>query len=336
MINSNTYININGCLTKEGIIYFLENDTDNSIQNKIEEHLQECELCRDSVSGYKKLNNSKKIDLANTSLNERFLASKKENKSKLLPTQQIINIATAAAVIVIAILIVKNFTRIDYVTEAPVYNEDLALLSKKELTRPSPPDKVTQEKKKSSSQNRKPEPTIDVLENEKIDIAEKQNIVTNNIPSGEPNHNLPGYTDKKLVDKSYTEFQITLPVEVDRRGYSNTDNNVITASYEKGSALSALPSFNGKGMEGFAEYIAKNIKYPQEARDFNITGVVEVQFAVDVDGKVKDIEIKKGISPILDREAYRIIMNSPKWIPGFVNGKPTKVFFRFPVNFRIE
>jgi TonB family protein len=215
-----------------------------------------------------------------------------------------------------------------------LYSEDLALLSKDEITKPSPPVKkiVVTNNRKSEV---KPEQKIDEKINHKIVIEEKKNISASNLPSRTPNETIHGYSDKKLTDKSYTEFQITLPVEVDRRGYS-LDNSLITASFEKGIALSALPSFRGKGMEGFVEYVSKNIEYPEEARDNIIEGTVEVQFAVDVDGTVKEIEIKKRIHPLLDMEAYRLIKNSPKWIPGFVNGRPAKVYFRFPVNFRVD
>ena len=338
-MNNNTYTNINGCLTKEGIVYFLQNNEDNAFQNTIEEHLKNCELCREAVFGYKKLNDPEKIETANSILKERFSSSQK-NGAKIISNQFIVNIITAAAVIVIAVLIVRNFTTIDYKTETPVYAEDLALLSKKEISRPAPPERTTLRAEPTRKQNFETSKPIDnKTEKEKIELSEKQNIIANKLPTKRPNHNNLSNntdTDKKLVDKSYTEFQITLPAEVDRRGYAYNDNNLITASYKNNVALSALPSFNGKGMEGFVEYVSKNINYPEAAMANMVTGVVEIQFAIDVDGQVKEIEIKKGINPILDREAYRLIKNSPKWIPGFVDGKPTKVYFRFPVSFKIK
>ena len=43
------------------------------------------------------------------------------------------------------------------------------------------------------------------------------------------------------------------------------------------------------------EYVAKNIVYPQEARDKEISGRVFVSFIVEKDGSVNEVNVKKGI-----------------------------------------
>ena len=44
------------------------------------------------------------------------------------------------------------------------------------------------------------------------------------------------------------------------------------------------------GEEGLMRYIANNIRYPQIAKEYNITGKVYVQFIVDKDGSVTNVE----------------------------------------------
>lgn len=94
-----------------------------------------------------------------------------------------------------------------------------------------------------------------------------------------------------------------------------------------------MPSFQGRGQEGFREWIAKNMKYPEEAARKGIGGRVFVQFAINSRGEVVDAVILKGVDPAIDQEALRVIMSSPKWEPGRQRGKPVKVQFTFPINF---
>lgn len=94
-----------------------------------------------------------------------------------------------------------------------------------------------------------------------------------------------------------------------------------------------MPSFQGKGQEGFREWIARNLKYPESAVKKGIGGRVYVQFAINSRGEVVDAVILKGVDPELDQEALRVVMSSPKWEPGRQRGKPVKVQFTFPINF---
>jgi protein TonB len=94
-----------------------------------------------------------------------------------------------------------------------------------------------------------------------------------------------------------------------------------------------MPSFQGKGQEGFREWITRNLIYPDEAAKKGISGKVYIQFAVNSKGEVVDAVVVKGVNPALDKEALRVVMSSPKWEPGKQRGKPVKVQFTFPINF---
>ncbi len=97
-----------------------------------------------------------------------------------------------------------------------------------------------------------------------------------------------------------------------------------------------MPSFQGKGVEGFREYIAENLQYPQIAAENGIQGKVYVQFAVNSRGQVVDAVVVRGVDPALDKEAVRVVMSSPKWAPGKQRGKAVKVQFTFPINFVLQ
>jgi protein TonB len=97
-----------------------------------------------------------------------------------------------------------------------------------------------------------------------------------------------------------------------------------------------MPSFQGKGQEGFREFISKNLRYPEIAAENGISGKVYVQFAVNSKGKVVDAVVVRGVDPALDKEAVRVVISSPSWAPGKQRGKPVKVQFTFPINFVLQ
>jgi periplasmic protein TonB len=97
-----------------------------------------------------------------------------------------------------------------------------------------------------------------------------------------------------------------------------------------------MPDFQGGGQDGFRNYIAQNLRYPQIAAENGIQGRVFVQFVVEADGSVSNAEIVRGVDPSLDREALRVVMSSPRWTPGRQRGEPVRVAFTFPINFVLQ
>lgn len=96
------------------------------------------------------------------------------------------------------------------------------------------------------------------------------------------------------------------------------------------------PDFQDGGQDGFRNWIFSQLKYPQIAAENGIQGTVHVRFVVNTDGSVSDVEVIRGVDPTLDREAVRVISSSPRWTPGRQRGNPVRVFFHFPVGFRLQ
>ena len=78
------------------------------------------------------------------------------------------------------------------------------------------------------------------------------------------------------------------------------------------------------------------LKYPQAAVEQGIQGRVILQFAVNADGTVSDVEVTRGVHALLDEEAVRVVSASPKWKPGKVKGRKVKAWISIPVEFRLE
>ena len=95
------------------------------------------------------------------------------------------------------------------------------------------------------------------------------------------------------------------------------------------------PEFPG-GTQALLDYLRKNIKYPAICRENNIQGRVLVSFVVNKDGAIVDPEVVRGVNPSLDKEALRVISGMPNWKPGSQRGKPVRVKYTVPVNFRLN
>ena len=96
-----------------------------------------------------------------------------------------------------------------------------------------------------------------------------------------------------------------------------------------------MPAYPG-GDQKMMEYIAKNIKYPQIARESGIQGRVFVGFVVEPDGSVSNVKLLRGIGGGCDEEAMRVIKSMPKWKPGKQRGKAVRVSYQIPVMFRLQ
>ena len=96
-----------------------------------------------------------------------------------------------------------------------------------------------------------------------------------------------------------------------------------------------MPEFPG-GTAALMEYLRKNIRYPSICRENNIQGKVIISFIVNKNGKIVEPEVVKTVNPSLDKEALRVISTMPDWKPGMQRGKPVRVKYTVPVNFRLK
>ncbi len=101
------------------------------------------------------------------------------------------------------------------------------------------------------------------------------------------------------------------------------------------SVVEKQPEFPG-GMSELMKFLAKSIKYPVIAQENGIQGRVVCSFVVNRDGSIVDIQVMRGVDPSLDKEAVRVIGTMPKWKPGEQRGKPVRVRFILPVQFRLQ
>ncbi|MCG9910982.1 MAG: M56 family metallopeptidase [Flavobacteriales bacterium] len=96
-----------------------------------------------------------------------------------------------------------------------------------------------------------------------------------------------------------------------------------------------LPEFPGGQME-MVRFIGNNLIYPQTAIESNIEGKVIVEFTVSTDGKIKNIQVKRGIGYGCDEAAMRVVEKMPDWIPAEKDGKKVAALMVLPIKFALQ
>lgn len=104
----------------------------------------------------------------------------------------------------------------------------------------------------------------------------------------------------------------------------NNDNEVVE---EK-------PEFPG-GADALLQFVARNVVFPEFAKENEIQGRVYVGFSIDIDGKVTNVKLLKGVHPVLNKEAIKVVTKLPDFKPATQNGKPVKVSYQIPISFKL-
>ncbi|MBN2615374.1 MAG: TonB family protein [Bacteroidales bacterium] len=95
------------------------------------------------------------------------------------------------------------------------------------------------------------------------------------------------------------------------------------------------PSFPG-GEAALMKFLATHIQYPALAKESGIQGRVFISFVVEPSGNIDHVKVLRGIGGGCDEEAIRVVKSMPKWEPGRQRGKPVRVAFTLPINFKLE
>ena len=98
--------------------------------------------------------------------------------------------------------------------------------------------------------------------------------------------------------------------------------------------IDVMPEYPG-GMNAMFEFIQKNVKYPKASRDKGIEGKVYVEFVVEKDGSISDINVLRGVNDEINAEAIRVLKAMPKWKPGMNEGKVVRVHYVMPFSFKL-
>jgi antitoxin component YwqK of YwqJK toxin-antitoxin module len=92
--------------------------------------------------------------------------------------------------------------------------------------------------------------------------------------------------------------------------------------------------FKKKGMEGWRNYLRNNTAWPAGFRLANVTQVtINMLFCVNEEGKITNAEVLMPFHPVFDKEALKIILQSPDWLPAIEHNRTVKAWRRQPLTF---
>lgn len=111
-----------------------------------------------------------------------------------------------------------------------------------------------------------------------------------------------------------------------------TDNE----DYDKVFTKVENPAEFPGGQDAWRRYLERSLQYPEAAQENGTQGVVRVQFIVDKEGNISEVQALNDPGEGLSEEAVRIIKKGPKWKPAEQNGR--KVIYRHiqSITFRLE
>lgn len=101
-----------------------------------------------------------------------------------------------------------------------------------------------------------------------------------------------------------------------------------------------MPLFAGtdneeESMQALMSFVGEQLRYPRVAKEQGIEGTTVVQYIVDTDGAVTDVELLRDVGGGLGEESIRVVQAMPDWTPGRHQGELCKVMLRIPIRYKL-
>ena len=91
------------------------------------------------------------------------------------------------------------------------------------------------------------------------------------------------------------------------------------------------------GDTAWAHFLNRTLRYPDEAIGNEIKGTVIVQFIVNTDSTISDVQAISGPNKGgLREESVRVVSLSGKWVPAMAEGRKVRSYKKMPLVFRLE
>jgi TonB family protein len=95
------------------------------------------------------------------------------------------------------------------------------------------------------------------------------------------------------------------------------------------------PEYSG-GNVAILKFLNDTIKYPPLAQELGVSGIVYVQFVVNKDGSIEQVEAIHGPHELLECAAEDAIKAMPNWIPAICRGEAVRVRYTLPITFSLH
>jgi len=131
---------------------------------------------------------------------------------------------------------------------------------------------------------------------------------------------------KPKQQKEVVDTQVHNCVPSEPQGPINPDSEII-------GHFEDMPEFPG-GIDKMLQFIAENVRVPKCVTYASVEGRSIIEMVVEKDGTLSDFKVVRSLHKDCDAEAIRVLKTMPKWKPGKVCGKPIRVKYTVPVQFK--
>ena len=190
------------------------------------------------------------------------------------------------------------------------------------------------------------ETTVSTLEDEtQVEIEEEIIPITQETPPPPPAEvKIPVLSDQidivddeiEVNDDLFMNLEDDANMGVEIMEYVEVEEEVVEEEAIPFQLVEEKPSFQGGDANTFSKWVNGRLEYPEIAKENGVQGRVTLQFTVEKDGTVTKVKVLRGVDPSLDKEAVRVVSQSPKWKPGKQRDRAVPVTYTFPVIFQLR
>ena len=134
------------------------------------------------------------------------------------------------------------------------------------------------------------------------------------------------------VNSKGTDIDDNIAIEEPKTtgGGTGVVDNTVHADFD----LDVMPAPIG-GESAWAKFLNRNLRYPGEAQDEQVSGKVFLSFIIEKDGSLSNISVVRPAGHGFDEEAMRVLKLAKAWKPGMQNGQAVRVKYTIPINFQL-
>ena len=140
----------------------------------------------------------------------------------------------------------------------------------------------------------------------------------------------------EIEDDMFMNLEDDASLGVEIMDYVEVEEEVVEEEAIPFQLVEEKPSFQGGDANQFSKWVNSRLVYPEIAKENGVQGRVTLQFTVEKDGSVTKVKVLRGVDPSLDKEAVRVVSQSPKWKPGKQRDRAVPVTYTFPVIFQLR
>lgn len=142
-------------------------------------------------------------------------------------------------------------------------------------------------------------------------------------------------TEEEIIVEDKDKKFPDIPEVPDGIGHPGDEGPILDPPISEPVIPDKMPHFPG-GDEEMYKYLSKKITFPKDVKDIGIQGKVYIQFTVEKDGSITNLDVVKTPHKRLGNITSEVVSAMPNWVPGFLNNEPVRVRFTLPVNFVLD